>query len=204
MRQPISLQQMEATSRELEGFWNDVIDALAPDAARWLQTLSAAQVEELLENFAEEDEEISEDYCEADDEELIERRTKSIARSVKYWNGSLDDAQMDVISRGAAKLERTGCDWVASRERWRAELKRLLAENREPAAFEAQFRELMLRPERTWTDEYRSGSERNRERFMDLLAELDTTMSAKQRERAARKLTSLASDLDALAAEAGD
>jgi hypothetical protein len=204
VRRPVSLAQMEATSREIDGFWNDIVAALAPDASRWLRALSPAQLQELLDSFAEEDEQISGHYCEASDEELNERRTKSIARSVKYWTGSLEDVQMELIERSAANLERTGCDWVASRARWRAELKRLLAENDAPAAFEAQFRELMLHPERTWTDGYRRGEQANRERFMNLLAELDTTMTAKQRERASRKLAGLASDLDELAARADD
>jgi hypothetical protein len=196
-RQPVSRQQIESTLERLEDFWAALVTELTPGAARWLGSLSPEQTDELLASFAEDDADLHEEYCEPPPEKLTRKRAKSIGRSVKYWTGSLDDSQRAIIERAAADMRPTGCDWLESRAHWRAALKKLLAEN-DAAAIEAPLRELMLNPERTWTDAYRSGFEANRTRLLEMFAELDATWSDEQRERAARTLEKIADEMDEL------
>ena len=196
-QQPFSRQRIESTLHDMEAFWAALVTELTPGAARWLGSLSPAQTDELLLSFAEDDAELREEYCEAQPEELVAKRAKSIGRSVKYWTGSLDDQQRSIIDRAAADMRPTGCDWLESRARWRAALRKLL-EDADAAVLDAPLRELMLNPERTWTDTYRSGFEANRSRLIDMFAELDATWTAEQRGRAARKLEKIADALDEL------
>jgi hypothetical protein len=197
-RQPYSRQQIETTLKSMEDFWAALVTELAPEAARWLDSLSPAQADELFASIAEDDEDLREEYCEPPADELAAKRAKSIGRSVKYWTGSLDDQQQAIIERAAKDMQPTGCDWVESRALWRAALRKLLAESRTASALEAPLRKLMLNPEATWTPEYRAGSEANRARMLDMLAALDSTWSGEQRERAARKLEKFADTLDEL------
>lgn len=197
-RQSVSRQQIEATLDGMADFWATLVVELAPGAARWLDSLSPAQADELLASFAENDEDLREEYCEPPPDKLVAKRAKSIGRSVKYWTGSLDDQQRAIIESAAAEMRSTGCDWVDSRASWRAALGKLLAEGGNAAAIEAPLRELMLNPENTWTPAYRAGSEANRARMLDLFAALDPTWSVEQRGRAARKLEKFADELDEL------
>ena len=153
---------------------------------------------EFFASFEEDAEDLREEYCERPPDELVAKRTKSIGRSVKYWTGSLDDQQRAIIERAARAMQPTGCDWVESRARWRAALRKLLAESRNAAKLQAPLRELMLNPEATWTPEYRAGSEANRARMLDMFAALDSTWSEEQRDLAARKLEKFADTLDEL------
>jgi len=197
-RQPYSRQQIETTLKGMEDFWAALVTELAPGAARWLDSLSPAQADELFASFAEDDEDLREEYCEAPPDKLVAKRAKSIARSVKYWTGSLDDQQFAIIESAAAEMRPTGCDWVDSRASWRAALGKLLAEGGDAAAIEAPLRELMLNPENTWTPAYRAGSEANRARMLDMFAALDSTWSVEQRGRVASKLETFADTLDKL------
>jgi hypothetical protein len=196
-RRPVTRQQIESTLERLEDFWAALVTELTPGAARWLGSLSPGQADELLASFAEDDADLREEYCEPPPEKLASKRAKSIGRSVKYWTGSLNDSQRAIIERAAAEMRPTGCDWLESRARWRAALRELLADN-DAAAIEAPLRELMLNPERTWTDDYQSGFTANRTRMLDMFAELDATWSEEQRERAARKLEKIADEMDEL------
>lgn len=197
-RQPFSRQQIEDTLDDMEVFWAALVTELAPGAARWLDSLSPAQADELLASFEEDDADLREEYCEPPPKDLVAKRVKSIGRAVKYWTGSLDDRQRSIIERAAADMRPTGCDWLDSRARWRATLRNLLAESGDAAAIEAPLRELMLNPEQTWTAAYMEGFEANRSRLIDMFAELDATWNAEQRGRAAGKLEKFADYLDEL------
>ncbi len=197
--QPVTREQIERAAHSMEGFWVDIIRELTPDAARWLQSLSAAQVDELMASFAEDDEDSRDEECAAPSEKQTERRVKGISRAVKYWAGALDDAQRELVAAAAKDLRPTGCDWLESRARWRDQLKRALSATGESQARDASVRALLLDPRPTWTDAYRSGFEANRSRIIDLMASLDATWSAEQRKAIQGRLTKLAGELDELA-----
>jgi hypothetical protein len=197
VREPVTREQIENTLGRMEEFRAALVTEMAPGAARWLASLSPSQLDELLTSFAEDDLDLREDYCRAPPEKVIAKRARSIGRSVKYWAGTLDDSQRAIIERAAGEMRLTGCDRADSRALWRAELRLLLAET-DASALEAPLRELMLNPERTWTDAYRSGFEANRARMLDMFAELDATWSDEQRAHAARKLEKLADEIDEL------
>lgn len=199
-QRPTTRAEIEASARAMEGFWDDMVAELLPEGGRWLRSLTAQQVEELIANLAEEDEDEYAEHCEPPPEKRIARRAKTMKRAVKQWTGSLDDAQEAVIERTAKSMRLTGCAWLESRTRWRAELKDVLAQHAHAAASQARLRTLMLEPNRAWTDEYRQGFEANRAMIIDMLTELDASWSEKQRQSIVRRLTGIADDLDELAA----
>ena len=177
----------------------DIIRELTPEAARWLQSLSPSQVDELLASFAEDDEDSRDEECVAPSEKQTARRVKSITRAVEYWAGTLDDSQSELVAAAAKDLRPTGCDWLESRARWRDQLKRALSATGDAQARDESVRALLLDPRPTWTQAYRSGFEANRSRIIDLMASLDATWSGEQREAIQGRLTKLAGDLEELA-----
>ncbi|HKE45019.1 MAG TPA: DUF6279 family lipoprotein [Steroidobacteraceae bacterium] len=197
--QPVSREEIVDASRTVEGFWVDIIQELTPDAAHWLQSLTPAQVDELLAGFAEDDEDSRDEECTAPSDKQLERRKKGITRAVKYWSGSINDSQQALIDAAARDLRPTGCDWLESRARWRDELRRALAAPGDPQARDAAVRTLLRDPRPTWTQAYRSGFEANRSRIIDLMAALDTTWTSEQRKAIQAKLRKLAGQLDELA-----
>ncbi|HZF27232.1 MAG TPA: DUF6279 family lipoprotein [Steroidobacteraceae bacterium] len=200
IEQPVNRDQIEQASHTVEGFWVDIIRELTPDAARWLQSLSPAQVDELLASFTEDDEDSRDEECTAPSEKQLERRTKGITRAVKYWAGALNDTQQALVAAAAKDLHPTGCDWLESRAHWRDELKRALATHGDTQARDSAVRALLLDPRPSWTQAYRSGFEANRGRIIDLMAELDATWTPEQRKAIQAKLRKLAGDLDQLTA----
>lgn len=197
--QPVGRDEIEKAAHTVEGFWVDIIRELTPQAARWLQSLSPAQVDELLGSFAEDDEDSRDEECTASSDKQLERRRKGMTRAVKYWAGSLNDTQLALIAAAAQDLQPTGCDWLESRARWRDELKRALQAPGDEPSRDAAVRALLLDPRPVWTQAYRSGFEANRSRIIDMMAGLDATWTPEQRKAIQAKLRKLAGDLDELA-----
>jgi Family of unknown function (DUF6279) len=198
--QPVTREQIERSAHTIEGFWVDIIRELTPEAARWLQSLSPAQVDELMASFAEDDEDSRDEECTAPSAKQTERRIKGITRAVKYWAGTLNDSQLELVAATAKDLRPTGCDWLESRARWRDQLKRALSAPGDAQARDASVRALLLDPRPTWTEAYRSAFEANRSRIIDLMASLDATWTGEQRKAIQGRLMKLAAELDELVA----
>ena len=198
--QPLTRERIVQAARTVEGFWVDIIRELTPGAAHWLQSLSPAQVAELLQSFAEDDEESRDEECTASPEKQLERRVRAMTRGVKYWSGSLDDSQRALIGAAARDLRPTGCDWLESRALWRGELRAALSIASDAPARDARVRALLQDPRPTWTEAYRAGFEANRDRIIDMMAALDASWSAGQRRAIQARLRKLAASLDELAA----
>jgi len=199
VRRPVTRQEMESTSHRIEGYWRDVVNEFTPGAARWLQTLSEKQLDELLASYEEDDEELNEDYCQVSGEKLHRKRVKSLTKSVKYWIGTVEDGQAAIIERTARSLRRTDCDWIESRARWRGELRTALLLSGTRTEIDHHVRDLLADPRTTWTESYVEGFLHNRERILDMLVELDASLNGKQRKAMVSRLHDLAENLDDLA-----
>lgn len=199
-QRPATREEIQANAETMEGFWDDLIAEVLPHGTRLLQTLSPAQVDELLTSFEEDDEDDYEEYCEPPPKKLLERRVKGLTRAVKSWSRTLTDEQKTVIERTARGMRLLGCASLESRTLWRAEVRKALVDARDVAASRERLRLLMLEPQQVWTDEYRRGFLVNRAAIIDMVAQLDGTWSAKQRQAIATRLNEIADDLDELAA----
>ena len=198
--QPVTRERIEQAAHTIEGFWVDIIRELTPGAAQWLQSLSSAQVNELMQSFADDDEDTRAEECTASSAKQLDRRIRGMTRSVKYWSGSLDDSQRALIAAAARDLRPTGCDWLESRALWRDRLKAALSMAGDAEARDARVRELLLDPRPAWTEAYRAGFEANRSRIIDMMAALDASWSTEQRQAIQTRLRKLAASLDELVA----
>lgn len=183
-----------------ETFFKELAARLAPEAAQLLVSLKPAQVDEFLANLKErDDEEIKEeeDRSEADRQK---RRTRSLTRQLERWTGTSSPEQKAVIERTVASMSAAGllgddAAWYASQEAWRGELKAALAEE-DAMAVESLLRD----PSRSHSQAHLAEEAAERQHFLDLVTELDATLTGKQRATLARKLVDVAEDLKTLQA----
>jgi len=196
-KRPSSRTEIEAAARQMEGFWDDLMVELLPEGTQWLQSLSPQQVDELLGSYKEDDEEDREKWCELGPDKLLQKRIKSLSKSVKHWSGTLNDSQVAIIERNARAMQPGACPSLENRARWRADVRKELA-NSDRASLQSRLKVLVLEPERSWTEDYRLTFEHNRSVVIDMVAELDGTWTDKQRQSIAARLTDIADDLEAL------
>jgi hypothetical protein len=191
---PLGRARIDAARLGIEALWRDAIARGAPDAARWLAQLDTAQRDELFASLGEDDAELREEFCEGDQAKRQRRRERSFVDTAEDWVGRLDDAQRALVRERFAALEPTGCGWVEQRIAVRADLRRLVDDGAARPAYAADVTRLLLRPEDRWDSGYRARFDANRERVVDLLAELDASLDARQRQRLVAKLSGFAAD----------
>jgi Family of unknown function (DUF6279) len=183
----------------LQEFGTELVNQATPRAAELLLSLSTEQVDELQESLEEKSIERN-----ADDQKWIadgtwaKRQSKQTQKTLKRWTGSMTDAQKQSIEATVATLEPANSDWLESLQRWRASLRAALTSTEPREAKQQRVMQLLREPDAEWTPEYRAKSDRNRERFLDLMESLDTSLTAAQRTHLQRELVELAQQLESL------
>jgi hypothetical protein len=161
---------------------------IVPVSEWLLLSLSDEQVEELFENLEELNQEMYEDYSGPTDEERRENRNKSAIKMAQKFTGRLSDEQKLLITESLAKMGDSSEEWIDYQREWQRRF-RDLVENPPPSqAFRDELTLLFVYPRSFHTPEYLATVDANRIIFNDMLAELLTGLTDKQRSRVVKKL----------------
>jgi hypothetical protein len=199
MGQPSGRDAYDRTFERVEGFVEDFTARTAPQATHLLLELSPAQVEELLTNLEEKSNERSEDERDAIQGGTWQtKQIKNTQRQVKRWTGAITEEQKLLVREMAQHIQPTTPEWLESQRQWRAALRDAFS-NRDDA--EERILQLLREPDTQWTAQYKTKEASNREQFLSLLTALDASLTAAQRERMQRELTTLAERLEELTEE---
>lgn len=188
--------------QQAETFMQDLAGRLAPEAAGLLLSLQPAQIDELLANLEERDLEELDEERERTDADRSKRRTRSLTRQLERWTGTATDEQKAIIERTVGTMTAAGLlgedeEWFASQAAWRKELKAALGSGDDNRA---QVEALLRDPSRSHSAAHVQAEAAERQQFLDLVIELDATLTDRQRITLSRKLTELAQDISALQA----
>jgi hypothetical protein len=201
---PLTREQLESGSGEIESFVRASITHGAPDAARWLDGLRPQQLDELFANLEKKEQESRKEHCSV---EPAKRREKSVERfieNVEDWTGRLRRVQRELIAERLAKTSGDPCLDLSAQERSRIEFRALVDRHRGQPDFAERIATFMTRPEDRWDAAYKEAYAANRAIIFELIADLDRTMTAEQRRRAVSRLREFARNLRKLAAEPAD
>lgn len=190
---------LQAT-RQTEQYWRDIFAQAAPGYIAVATTLTDAQVAELLGNLEKRDEETWRESAERTPDEQRARREKSVRRALERFTGPLTAGQRAMVRDYAGRARPMMREWRDNRRVWREALGAALAERRSGGTdFGQRMTQLIARPDELWTPEYRAAVEARRSALVGLLADIDATLTEKQRGAAQRELLSLASEMQDLA-----
>lgn len=196
---PLGRDRLEAARLVLEGFWDDIARQVAPDVAALFSTMSDAQVEALFVRIAEDDRELAREVLARSGEERIERRERALRRQLERWVGKLDPAQRAMVAECAGEMRVQPAGWLASRKRWQQALREALAGRRDGPAFAVALERLLADGDSFWPADYRQQFQADRDRVLRLIADVDASLDAAQRQRLRRQLGGWALDLESIA-----
>lgn len=200
--EPLGLDRIRAARLELDAFWDDIASRMAGDAAVLLSTLSDEQVEGLFARMAEDDAKLARESRGRSQEQRVERRQKALRRQLERWVGRLDERQEALVATCASALSADPAGWIASRQAWAGALREALADRQDLSSLTPRLERLLADGEAFWDPEYRRQFEADRERVIRLFADIDGSLTAKQRATLRDRLERWALDFEAIAAGA--
>ncbi len=172
----------------------ETLGAAAGEVAGLLDHLSPEQITHLEQRLAEENRKFAKEQVQGTVEERHKRRVKRNVERLEEWFGTLDEAQAERVQRYSARAPFSAELRDRDRKRRQAGLLAMLR------AREAKQRLVQ------WAQEWEAGREpayaeasrATHAEYVDLLLDLDRTLSAEQREHAARRLKRYASVFESL------
>ena len=173
----------------------EALGAAASEAAGLLDRLSAEQISHLEQRLAEENRKFSKEWVQGTMEERHKRRLTRNLERLEEWFGTLSEAQGERVQRYSTRAPFSAELRDRDRKRRQAEFVAILR------AREAARR---LAP---WAQDWEAGREpayaeaarATHAEYVELLLDLDRTLSPDQREHAAKRLQRYATLFDSLA-----
>jgi Family of unknown function (DUF6279) len=194
------------TRTELVWAWDSVMARYramaaqaAPDLAVVLATLTPAQFRRLDEKFAESNAEYAKKHLSGSAAEQRKRRDKRNLELLQEWFGDLSAAQEAQVKTASADLPLLYDLRLQNRERRQQEFVALLKAHRSPGELEPELRHWLSDWETGASPQYLQLSGLHRERYMQMLLELDRSLAPVQRAHATARLSEYAQLFAALA-----
>jgi hypothetical protein len=194
------------TQPELQWAWDSVLaryrsmaEHAAPELAAVLVTLTPAQFERLEKKFAESDAAYRKKHLGGDEAEQRRRRDQRNLELMRDWFGELSDEQEAQLMRASARLPLLYSLRLQNRQRRQQEFVVLLRAYRSPAELEPRLRHWLAAWEEGASPEYQRLSQLHRERYMQLLLQLDASLTPAQRAHAVARLADYGEVFTALA-----
>ncbi|MSR07971.1 MAG: hypothetical protein EXR82_00300 [Gammaproteobacteria bacterium] len=194
----VDAEFLAARYAEVVGLWDALLQHVAPDLARLLQTLSDEQVESLFARLAEENGELEEDYSGVSPEERRAKQDKEITRAFRRFTGKLNASQEALVTGQTAQMHDLSGDWLRRRAVWQGEFRALMAGRKADPVFADRFTELVLNPNQFDAPGYRSLVEENRQLSFRLVAEVLGKLTPAQEKHLQKSLKTYAEDFDSL------
>ena len=160
----------------------------APELAAVLATLTPTQFERLAQKFAESDAEFTRKHLRGSVAEQRQRRDKRNLERLREWFGDLSDAQEARLRSASAELPLLYPLRLLNRQRRQSEFVALLKAYRSPAELEPGLRRWLTDWEERASPEYRRLSALYRERYIEMLLELDRSLAPAQRAHALARI----------------
>jgi len=195
---PLSRAQLEASSETINGYWNDLVNYALPGYARLHQQLSDAQVADMIQRIGKEVDRRARKAQKLSEQEQRQHMIERMDDLLHDWIGRPNTQQRQLVEQWAAQVQLTTPEQTQQRHARLESYAAVLATRSQPG-FEERMRAFILAPDAA--DDPHSPEAVERGRWLQLLADVSTTLEPAQREHLRTHLLDYAADFEALAAE---
>lgn len=194
----IGREQIDASSARITGYWKDLVMQALPGYAKVNLLLSDAQVADMIGRIGKEVERKARKRQKLSEEERQQHRIDAMNDTLRDWIGRPTARQRQLVEQWADATQLTPAEQTQRQLARLARYAALLARRLEPG-FESRMGAFMLDPEPGVGRQ--SPDAVQRDRWLQLLADIAPTLEPAQRERLRKRLLDYAADFEALAAE---
>ncbi|MFQ3323799.1 MAG: hypothetical protein ACI90U_001622 [Pseudomonadales bacterium] len=191
----LTVELLDETYISLSDGWQRIVIKTLPAAADIMSKLTDQQVNDFFEILIEEERDDAGDIERDTEEKLSEERAEYISEKITDLIGKLNDEQKTLIAQWAPRIEPTAQLSLDHAIQWRTKMQSAMADRQNKQQLEETLLVLFANPDQLWTDEYRGVIEKNQHLVMQLIFDINQTLTDKQRQKLVRKLNSFVEDL---------
>jgi plasmid maintenance system antidote protein VapI len=175
--------------------WARFRDHISPELANLAPKLTDEQVNSLFAELYKQNEERIEKRKKRTSEERLTKNIEDTQDNVKQFIGKLTTVQKAIIVKYSEDFNSSFDLWINYRQRIQKATYELLMNERDEPDFPQRFLDLLSHPERFRDEKFATISQHNNQVYAAMLAELDQSLSAKQKQKALNELQNLIDDI---------
>jgi hypothetical protein len=196
----MTVEQLEATYDNLRDSWRRIVIKTLPAAVVIISNLNDQQINDFFEMLIEKEGDDAKDIESGANAQTVKEREAYVSEKLVDAIGQLNEEQKALIAQWARSIESTKELSLAQAIQWRTRMQVVISERNDAQQLEKNLMVLLANPDQLRPASYRSVIEKNKRRVMQLLFDLNETLTNQQRSKLVKKLEGFIEDFRDLSA----
>ena len=190
----MTVEQLEKSYDNLRDSWQRIIIKTLPAAVDIISNLNDQQINDFFDMLIEKEGDDAKDIESGTSARTLEEREAYVSEKVSDVIGELNEAQKALIAQWARRMEPTKEFSLVQAIKWRTRMQVALAQRHDEQQLEKNLMVLFANPNQLRSANYRRVIEKNKHLVMQLLFDLNQTLTSQQRSKMVKKLNGFIAD----------
>ena len=194
LKSGITVEQLEESYNNLRDSWQRIVIKTLPAAVDIISNLNDEQVNDFFEMLIEKEGDDAKKIEKGTNARTLKKREAYVSKKIVGVIGKLNEDQKSLIAQWALSMKPTKELSLAQAIQWRTRMQTVLAERHNKQQLENNLMVLFANPDQLRSASYRRVIEKNKRLIMQLLFDLNQTVTNQQRSKLVKKLKSYIND----------
>ena len=194
LKSGITVEQLEESYNNLRDSWQRIVIKTLPAAVDIISNLNDEQVNDFFEMLIEKEGDDAKEIENSTNARTLKKREAYVSKKIVDVIGKLNEDQKSLIAQWALSMKPTKELSLAQAIQWRTRMQTVLAERHNKQQLENNLMVLFANPDQLRSASYRRVIEKNKRLIMQLLFDLNQTLTNQQRSKLVKKLKSYIND----------
>jgi hypothetical protein len=194
LKSGITVEQLEESYNNLRDSWQRIVIKTLPAAVDIISNLNDEQVNDFFEMLIEKEGDDAKKIEKGTHVRTLKKREAYVSKKIVDVIGKLNEDQKSLIAQWALSMKPTKELSLAQAIQWRTRMQTVLAERHNKQQLENNLMVLFANPDQLRSASYRRVIEKNKRLIMQLLFDLNQTLTNQQRSKLVKKLKSYIND----------
>ena len=190
----MTVEQLEKSYDNLRDSWQRIIIKTLPAAVDIISNLNDQQINDFFDMLIEKEGDDAKDIESGTSARTLEEREAYVSEKVSDVIGELNEAQKALIVQWARRMEPTKEFSLVQAIKWRTRMQAAIAQRHDEQQLEKHLMVLFANPNQLRSANYRRVIEKNKHLVMQLLFDLNQTLTSQQRSKLVKKLNGFIED----------
>ena len=190
----LTVEHLEEYYNNLRDSWQRIVIKTLPAAVDIISNLNDEQVNDFFEMLIEKEGDDAKEIKNSTSARTLKKREAYVSKKIVGVIGKLNEDQKSLIAQWALSMKPTKELSLAQAIQWRTRMQTVLAERHNKQQLENNLMVLFANPDQLRSASYRRVIEKNKRLIMQLLFDLNQTLTNQQRSKLVKKLKSYIND----------
>ena len=194
LKSGITVEQLDESYNNLRDSWQRIVIKTLPAAVDIISNLNDQQVNDFLEMLIEKEGDDAKKIEKGTHVRTVKKREAYVSKKIVEVIGPLNEAQKALIAQWAQRMKPTKEFSLAQAIQWRTKMQTVLAERHDEQQLQKNLMVLFANPDQLRSASYRRVIDKNKHLVMQLLLDLNQTLTHQQRSKLVKKLNGYIED----------